>query len=85
MHAVANKDDVLERRKVISNTVTDQWDNLTLAQKFSASSLNQFGYELEFIRDYNSGSLAILVCGDNIATISTTGEINTSPAILLRS
>jgi len=85
MHAVANRDDLLERRDVTNNQVSDCWDDLTLAQKFSASSLNQFGYELAFIRDYNSGSLAILICDDKIATISTVGEINTSPSIRLRS
>jgi hypothetical protein len=84
MHAVANRDDLLERRQVAANESADTWDNLTLAQKFSASSLNQFGYELAFVRDYNSGSLAVLICNDNIATISKIGEINTAPTITLR-
>ncbi|GAA0813368.1 hypothetical protein GCM10009111_08650 [Colwellia asteriadis] len=84
MHAVAVRDDLLERRQTAANEAVDIWDNLTLAQKFSASSLTQFGYELAFIRADSLGCLAILLCNDNIATISKTGEIDTSPAISLR-
>jgi hypothetical protein len=84
MHAVAHKEDSLERRHIAANEDADVWNNLTLAQKFSASSLTQFGYELSFVRDYNSGSVAVMMCRDNIATISKIGEINTAPTITLR-
>ncbi|MFD2168033.1 hypothetical protein ACFSJY_17390 [Thalassotalea euphylliae] len=60
------------------------WDRLTLAQKFSASSLGKFGYELQFIRNENSKSYAVLVCNGGIAVIAEDGEINTSPSIQLR-
>ncbi len=50
-----------------------------------ASSLTQFGYDLTFIRNSGVGSLAILLCNDNPATISTEGEIDTSPNIVIRS
>ncbi|MDO6425991.1 hypothetical protein Q4489_03155 [Thalassotalea sp. 1_MG-2023] len=60
------------------------WDKLSLAQKFAASSLTQFGYDLSFIRASNAGSLAVLMCDGNVATISDEGEIDTSPAITIR-
>ncbi len=84
MHAVAQREDLLERRQESVNSEGDCWKSLTLAQKFSASSLTQFGYELAFVRDYNSGSVAVMTHRDNIATISKIGEINTAPSITLR-
>ncbi|WP_286234073.1 hypothetical protein [Thalassotalea sediminis] len=60
------------------------WDKLSLAQKFAASSLTQFGYDLSFIRASNAGSLAVLMCDGNVATISDDGEIDTSPTITIR-
>ncbi len=74
----------LERRESHSEQ-SDVWEDLTLAQKFAASSLTQFGYELIFIRDSQANSLAVLMCNENIATISKAGEINTAPSINLRS
>lgn len=60
------------------------WGKLTLAQKFSASSLGKFGYELSFIRNDNDHSLAVLSCNGGIAVISEDGDIDTSPNIKLR-
>lgn len=60
------------------------WDKLSLAQKFAASSLNQFGYELTFIRNNHTESLAVLLCNTKSATINEHGEINTSPSIIIR-
>jgi len=60
------------------------WDKLSLAQKFATSSLTQFGYDLAFIRNSSAGNMAILVCDNNIATITDDGEINTSPEITIR-
>jgi len=60
------------------------WDKLSLAQKFAASSLTQFGYDLAFIRNSSMGSLAVLMCDGNVATISDEGEIDTSPTITIR-
>ena len=84
MHAIAEMEALLERRAALSDNPDDLWENLTLAQKFSASSLTQFGYELVFIRDDNASSVAVLMCNENIATISKAGEINTAPNIKLR-
>tara|TARA_B110000467_G_C18116715_1_gene365563 strand:- start:352 stop:606 length:255 start_codon:yes stop_codon:yes gene_type:complete len=83
MHAIVEKEALLERR-ASSDKSEDLWEGLTLAQKFAASSLTQFGYELTFIREDNISSVAVLVCNENIATISKAGEINTAPSIRLR-
>jgi len=84
MHAIAEREALLERRAALSDNPDDLWKNLTLAQKFAASSLTQFGYELVFIRDDNVSSIAVLMCNENVATISKGGEINTAPNIQLR-
>jgi hypothetical protein len=84
MQATAQRETLLERR-VQSDIVKDTlWDKLSLAQKFAASSLTQFGYDLIYIRNSSTGNLAILLCNGNAATISTEGEIDTSPNITIR-
>lgn len=74
----------VERRK----TPPEQsiwWKKLTLAQKFSASSLGQFGYELSFVRNADTNHrVAILSCDDKIASISEEGDIDSSPNIKIR-
>lgn len=60
------------------------WSKLSLAQKFSASSLGKFGYELAFVRNDNGKSLAVLTCNGGIAVVSEDGDINTSPNITIR-
>ncbi len=60
------------------------WDRLSLAQKFSASSLGKFGYELVCIRDVEGEKIAILECNGGVATISAEGEINAGAQIKLR-
>jgi len=54
------------------------WSKLSLAQKFSASSLGKFGYELMFVRNEQGRSIAFLICNGGTATISEDGDINTS-------
>ena len=83
MEAVLSREVLLERRQYVAEQST-LWDKLSLAQKFAASSLTQFGYDIAFIRNSKSGSLAILMCEGNAATISDEGEINTSPDIVIR-
>jgi len=60
------------------------WSKLSLAQKFSASSLGKFGYELSFVRNDNGKSLAVLMCHGGVAVITEDGDINTSPDIIIR-
>jgi hypothetical protein len=60
------------------------WSKLSLAQKFSASSLGKFGYELLFIRSEKGSSLAVLNCSSGVAAITEDGDINTSPNIVIR-
>jgi hypothetical protein len=74
---------MLDRRKQAPEQSV-WWNKLSLAQKFSASSLGQFGYELSFVRNEQGRSLAVLNCSGGIAVISEDGEINTSPNIKIR-
>lgn len=83
MQALLEREILLERRQY-SPDKSALWDKLTLAQKFAASSLTQFGYDLAFIRNSNAGSLAILLCDGNAATILDDGQIDTSPDIHIR-
>ena len=83
--ATVQRERLLERRAQNTTATSTLWNKLSLAQKFAASSLTQFGYDLNFIRSSHAGSLAILLCGDNTATISTEGEIDTAPTIVIRS
>lgn len=82
MQALPSKETRLERRgqKTLSRSVL--WEMLSLAQKFAASSLLQFGYQLTYIRN---GNTAIMLCDDNIATICLEGEIDSTPDITIRS
>lgn len=83
MQAALEREVLLERRHYHPEHSV-LWDKLSLAQKFAASSLTQFGYDLAFIRNSSMGSLAVLLCDGNVATISDEGEIDTSPAITIR-
>jgi hypothetical protein len=55
-----------------------------LAQKFSASSLGKFGYDITFVRNDNGHSLAVLECSGGVAVILEDGGIDTSPKITIR-
>gem|GEM_PF-341913 len=83
MQAVAEREVLLERRHYVPEQ-SNLWDKLSLAQKFAASSLTQFGYDLAFIRGSSNGSIAVLLCNGNAATITGEGEIDTSPNIKIR-
>jgi hypothetical protein len=83
MEAALGRETLLERRQHNADK-SELWDRLTLAQKFAASSLTQFGYDLMYIRNSHSGSLAILVCDGNAATIVDDGQIDTAPNIHIR-
>ncbi len=77
------RDRLIERRDE-SQKETLLWSKLTLAQKFSASSLTKYGYELVFIRSSDAGNVAVLLCNGRSSTISEDGEINTNPMIKVR-
>ena len=83
MQALSDREVLLERRHSDQDQST-LWEQLTLAQKFAASSLTQFGYDLAYIRNSQAGSLAILLCDGNKATITSDGEIDTAPHINIR-
>lgn len=77
------RDPLIERR-TSQNNFDELWSNLTLAQKFSASSLTKYGYELAFIRGSSMGNLAVMLLNDSATTISCDGNINASPDIKVR-
>jgi len=82
--SVVQNDSFLDRRNYTPEQ-SELWERLSLSQKFSTSSLNQFGYDLAFIRNANSdGSIAILLCGDSVATVASDGDINSNPDIIIR-
>ncbi|MDX2369886.1 MAG: hypothetical protein QNK36_16040 [Colwellia sp.] len=60
------------------------WVKLSLAQKFSASSLGKFGYELDFVRKEKGRNIAVLTCDSGVAVITEDGDIDTSPDIHIR-
>ena len=84
MQTTVQRETLLERRVQNNATTGTLWARLSLAQKFAASSLAQFGYDLTYMRNSHTGSLAILLCDNNAATVSTEGEIDTSPNIVIR-
>lgn len=63
---------------------SEWWSKLSLAQKFSASSLGKFGYELCFVRIHQGQRLAVLMCNSGVAVVTEDGDINTSPDIKIR-
>ena len=79
----AQEKPMLERRQS-SPEQSVWWNKLSLAQKFSASSLGKFGYDLVFVRNEQGHSLAVLTCSSGIAVITEDGDINTSPTIKIR-
>jgi len=60
------------------------YERLSLAQKFSASQLTQFGFQLQFIRSENSTSFAIFMRGSEVISVDNSGEISTESEIILR-
>lgn len=83
MQALVEREILLERRQAQCEQES-LWDKLSLAQKFAASSLTQFGYDLAYIRSSQQGNIAILLRDDVVATIADDGEIDTSPTIKVR-
>ncbi len=78
-----HRDSLIERRHCQTEH-EDLWDRLTLAQKFSAGSLAKYGYDLAFIRNSASGSLAIMLQDDKSTTIASDGTIDPNPSITIR-
>ncbi len=75
---------VAEDRRADAKDLNYFWDRLSVAQKFSVSELQRFGYELAFVRRSPSFSLAVLKSGDRLAAVDLEGQIDTAPSIALR-
>ena len=82
------RDTLIERRDLCAVgdvSANSDWQKLTLAQRFSATSLTKYGYELLFIRNACSSGTAVMVLQNGTAaTISEDGDINTAPDISIR-
>jgi hypothetical protein len=80
------RDTLIERRDLcVGGDANSDWQKLTLAQRFSATSLTKYGYELLFVRNSCVGSTAVMVLQNGTpATISEDGDINTTPDIYIR-
>lgn len=83
VQALVEREVLLERR-IAQSEQESLWDKLSLAQKFAASSLTQFGYDLAYIRSSQQGNVAILLRDSAVATIADDGEIDTAPTIKIR-
>jgi len=75
---------VTEDRREDEKNLDYFWDRLNVAQKFSVSELQRFGYELAFVRRSPSFSMAVLKSGDRLAAVDQDGQIDTAPSIALR-
>jgi hypothetical protein len=88
MESKPNRNSLIERRHYAIGDNADpseNWNKLTLAQRFAALSLTKYGYELRFTRFSSNGSTAVLVLKNGTpATISEDGDINTTPDIQIR-
>ena len=73
-----------ERRTGERPNLDTMWDQLTLAQQFSLSSLGQFGYTLSFTRNVYSKVIAVLHLNDKTATINEEGVINITSGLDVR-
>ncbi|REL30400.1 hypothetical protein [Thalassotalea euphylliae] len=73
-----------EERRHSRATEGELLSNMTMSQKFSVNSLIQYGYHFAFTRGSEHGTLAVLLCGNSVATVDEQGEINTSPGLSLR-
>lgn len=83
MEKCQKRDPLIERR-FTEEANSDLWSSLTLAQKFSASSLAKYGYQLAFIRCSEAGNVAVMLRDDNTTIINCEGDINTSSDIHIR-
>ena len=75
---------MLVERRLLQKDIHSFWDDLNLAQKFAASELQRFGYDLLCVRHFVTGNLALLVLGVHLAAIDGYGEINIKPSVKLR-
>lgn len=74
----------MEKRADEEN-IQSQWqEKLSLAQKFAAATLENFGFQVQFVRDTSAGLLAVLMNDEKTATIDEQGSISTQPNIAIR-
>ncbi|MEW6984482.1 hypothetical protein AAD001_17680 [Colwelliaceae bacterium 6471] len=79
-----SKENVIQERRHNNPGKSGLWNKLSITQKFAATGLTQFGYDLSFVRKSDSGNMAIMLCGNNAATVNSEGDVDTSPEITIR-
>jgi len=84
MVMLVQETDMLERRQSFVESPA-LWNILSLAQKFSVSSLGKFGYELSFVRNDEGHNLAVLTCNSGVAVVTEDGDINITNSLKVRS
>ena len=79
-----DKKQTIERRQYTPEAHS-LWRHLTPSQRLAVTTLNNYGYQLSFIRKIEGDQgLAILICGDAKATVDMDGEIESDPKINFR-
>ncbi len=71
-----------KRRKHLESY--EWWEQLNYAQKFSVSSLFQFGYDIDFVRSVDKHSVVVMSLDGNNLTVNQEGLIDTQPNINVR-
>jgi len=83
MEAIHPEMSMVERRHTRSSRNV-LLNRLSMSQKCAVNNLTQYGYQYAFSRATDAGQLAILTCGNNIATVDEQGDIDTTPEIEIR-
>ncbi|GGI80976.1 hypothetical protein [Shewanella gelidii] len=60
------------------------WQAMNAEQKMALYNLHPYGYRLLFVRQLESGPLAIVAQQNDIATITEDGDIDYQPEIQIR-
>lgn len=74
----------LQERRQTEKDLNHFWNELNLAQKFSAAELQRYGYELKFVRTLATGKIAVLEYDGKLASIDLEGSIDVNPKIVVR-
>ncbi|RHW77169.1 hypothetical protein [Colwellia sp. RSH04] len=73
---------ITRRRKALESYAW--WNDLNYAQKLSATSLFNYGYNIEFIRKEDDTTIVVMTLDNTTVTINQDGLIDTHPDIKKR-
>ena len=80
---LANEVEVDDRRHDCP-TAHQLWSKLSVAQQASVSSMHNFGYELNFIRNEGEEMLVVMLLNEAVIVIDDEGTIDTQVSINIR-